>query len=213
MKLLILDFDGTLADSRRLIVSTMQETLMRLGQPVPSESECAATIGLPLPKCFVRLTKGNHALADVCAKLYTDELFPKNNVPGAVVPFPNVETTLRLLHAAGFLLTIASSRKSQSVRHLLSNMGLLDLFQAIVSPAEVENAKPAPDMVMKILSDLHIAAADALVVGDTAYDILMGRDAGVRTCGVTYGNGSLQELQDAGAHFIIDDFQQLELLL
>ena len=52
IRLVVFDFDGTLGDTRRNIVLTMQDTLRRLGLPLAGEEECAATIGLPLPECF-----------------------------------------------------------------------------------------------------------------------------------------------------------------
>ena len=66
---------------------------------------------------------------------------------------------------------------------------------------------------MKTLSAMGIEAAQALVVGDMNVDILMGANAGAKTCGVTYGNGTRQELEDAGANYIIDCIEELSALL
>ena len=62
---------------------------------------------------------------------------------------------------------------------------------------------------MQTLETFDCKPEDALVVGDTWYDIEMGRRAGVRTCGVTYGNGTREELVNAGANFLLDDFGEL----
>ena len=205
---LVLDFDGTLGDSRRLITSTMRETFAAMNLPERSEAECASTIGLPLAKGFYQLL-GDENLARECAALYTNELFPKNNKPGSVPPFPHVVSTLRELHQEGLALTVASSRRSPSLMQLLTEMKVKELFSLIVSVLDVENAKPAPDMVLKILKDTSSEPARTLVVGDTSFDIEMGRTAGCHTCGVTYGNGTVPELQAAGADYLIDDFRDL----
>ena len=66
-----------------------------------------------------------------------------------------------------------------------------------------------PEPVLKTLAAMHFDASETLVVGDMAVDILMGANAGARTCGVTWGNGSREELKDAGANFIIDKMEEL----
>ena len=63
--------------------------------------------------------------------------------------------------------------------------------------------------MLKTLAAMHFDASETLVVGDMAVDILMGANAGARTCGVTWGNGSREELKDAGANFIIDKMEEL----
>ena len=74
---------------------------------------------------------------------------------------------------------------------------------------DVDNAKPDPEPVNRILRQLGRDAGTAMVVGDTAFDITMGRRAGAHTCGVTYGNGTLRELEQSGAECVIDDFSAL----
>ena len=86
-------------------------------------------------------------------------------------------------------------------------MGLSRYVSHVVSAQDVENAKPAPDMVQAVLAHTESNLSDVLVVGDTVFDIDMGINAGVKTCGVTYGNGKEEELQ--AADYIIDDFRQL----
>ena len=211
MKLLIFDFDGTLGDSRRLIVTTMQETLTALGLPVAGEAACAATIGLPLEGCFFQLLN-DEALAAQCADLYRYELFPKNNVPGAVPPFPGVVATLHELHRRGLELAVASSRATPSLMQLLGDMDVLPLFSSVVSTLDVAQPKPAPDMVLKILADTAAKPSDTMMVGDATYDMLMGRAAGCATCGVTYGNGTREELARV-ADSLIDRFPDLLRLL
>ena len=70
-------------------------------------------------------------------------------------------------------------------------------------------AKPDPEPVLNTLSALGFKASETLVVGDMNVDILMGKNAGAKTCGVTYGNGTKEELEEAGADYIIDSFDEL----
>ena len=207
-KLIILDFDGTLGDTQSLIVRTMHETLRELQLPERSDAECASTIGLPLKQCFTSMIPMTDEMGDRCAEVYT-RIFFENNVPGAVPAFPHVIETLRALHTEGFLLTIASSRGRDTLLDFVKSMHLDDIITYILSANDTKQAKPHPEPVLKTLSDFGLQAEEALVVGDTVYDIEMGRRAGARTCGVTYGNGTRTQLQASGADFLIDDFGEL----
>ena len=73
----------------------------------------------------------------------------------------------------------------------------------------MKEAKPKPEPVLKTLADMHFDADEALVVGDMAVDIQMGAAAGVKTCGVTWGNGTRDELIQAGADYIIEQMKEL----
>ena len=73
----------------------------------------------------------------------------------------------------------------------------------------MKEAKPKPEPVLKTLAAMQFDASETLVVGDMAVDILMGANAGTKTCGVTWGNGSREELKDAGTNFIIDKMEEL----
>ena len=77
----------------------------------------------------------------------------------------------------------------------------------------MEKAKPSADPVLKTLSATGFKASEALVVGDMNVDILMGLNAGTKTCGVTYGNGTKEELEEAGADYIIDSIEELTGIL
>jgi phosphoglycolate phosphatase len=206
--LIILDFDGTLGDTQRLIVSTMQQTLRRLHLPPKSDQECAAMIGLPLKQTFTNLIAMSDEMGDLCEQTYR-EIFVENNKPGAVDLFPYVEKTLHQLHHQGCILTIASSRSRPSLAGFIKDMRLENIISYIVAGDEVDRAKPYPDMVIKTLEHTGMDAADTLVVGDTAYDILMGKRALCHTVGVTYGNGTAQQLAEAGADWLIDRFDRL----
>lgn len=206
MKIIVFDFDGTLGDSRSLIIATMQQTLKKLGLPSRSDDECAAMIGLPLRETFTRLVPMSEDTGKLCEETY-NELFKINNRPGIVKPFPGVIDTIKELYAQGFTLTIASSRGRDSLVEYVKEMGLSKYISFIVSAWDVKHAKPYPDMIHHILNHTDATPSQVLVVGDTRYDIEMGRNAGTKTCGVTYGNGSREELCEAD--FVISRFSKL----
>ena len=208
IKAVILDFDGTLGDTRRLIVSTMQQTIAALGLEARTDSQCAAMIGLPLRDTFTRLIDMDDATGDRCTDTYT-RLFYDNARKMAVPLFPHVAETIRHLHGRGVLLTIASSRRRDSLMMFLRDMHLDDYISYVVSATDVVNAKPAPDMVVRTLADNRLTADRTIVVGDTPYDILMAHAAGVKAVAVTYGDGTMEDLTAARPYRLIDDFADI----
>jgi len=92
-------------------------------------------------------------------------------------------------------------------------MHLEEIFPYILGADDVIHAKPHPEPVLRTLEAFDCSSEEALVVGDMKYDIEMGRRAGTRTCGVTYGNGSPQELREAGADFVVNDFEKILTLI
>lgn len=208
-KIVILDFDGTLGDTRMNIVKTLQQTLAQCSLPVACEAECAATIGIPLFDAFLQLVPTlTKEQAQECVDIYRD-IFEVNKKKLMPKPFPHVLDTMRSLASKGVILTIASSRSNTSLHGFVEEMGMEPYVKYVIGAEDVVNAKPQPEPVLKTLSHFGLSAADALVVGDMHYDILMGKNAGTRTCGVTYGNATRQQLADSGATYIIDDFAQL----
>ena len=208
MKLIIFDFDGTLADTRQLIVETMQQTIPALGLLPCTDEQCASMIGLPLKQAFTDLIPMSDQMGDQCVDTYR-HIFNENNATYVIPTFPDVIDTLLNLSASGYILTIASSRSRKSLLDFVYSMHLEEIFSYILGADDVIHAKPHPEPVLRTLEAFNCSPEEALVVGDMKYDIEMGRRAGTRTCGVTYGNGSSQDLKEAGADFMVDDFKDI----
>lgn len=206
IRIMILDFDGTLGDTAGVIVKTMQATIKELGLPSRSDEQCAAMIGLRLieipPVLFPECELDGEYYASTYRRLFHDF-----NTDGAVELYPNVLETLVELKKRGIILTIASSRSKASLTEYVSALGLESVISFVLGADDVKDGKPAPEAVNRTLEKFGFLPEEALVVGDTTFDIQMGKAAGTRTCGVTYGNGSIESLADADR--IIDDFGEL----
>lgn len=206
IKLIILDFDGTLGDTADLIIRTMQATIKELGLPSRTDKECGDMIGL-------RLIEIPHVLFPECgdiSELYAStyrRLFHEFNTDGAVTLYPNVMETLMELKRRGKTLTIASSRSHASLAEYIENLGLSDIISYILGADDVKEGKPNPEAIFKTLERFDFDTDEAIMIGDTVFDINMGINAGVKTCGVTYGNGSRESLSDAD--WVIDNFGSL----
>lgn len=207
-RLIILDFDGTLADTQPIIIASIHHTLSELGLPARTDTECRSIIGLPLAECFTTLCDVDDITAERCADVYR-RIFDELNTDGTVRLFPHVLETLKALHDQGLLLTICSSRGRPTLEGFVKTFQLESYISMVVSANDVQRHKPHPEPVQKILDALQVKPEEALVVGDASYDILMGRNAGCRTCGVTYGNQSAAKLREAEVDYLVDDFAEL----
>ena len=212
IKLVIFDFDGTLGDSQKLITDTMLATVDELGLPSPTREQFASTIGLPLRECFTSIMTLTDEEADKCEETYR-RIFDEKNVKGAVTLFPGVKETLERLHEKGFLMSIASSRCHRTLSSLVDDLGLSPYIQYVIGSDDVQHHKPDAESVLVTMEHFDVRPEATVVVGDTEFDILMGCNAGVHTIGVSYGNGSRESLEKAGAERVISDIKQLERYL
>ena len=209
MPCIIFDFDGTLADTNRGITETFQATLLRMGRPQVDESRIKAVIGLPLKENFTKGADMTSEEADEAVKIYRELFF--DIAPKTVALFPGVKETLQTLSERGIPMAVASSRSNNSLRQLMQSLGI-DAFipaENVFGADDVARAKPAPDLVYAVCARLGIKPEQALVVGDTTFDIEMGRNAGCHTCGVSYGNQSADQLAGASPDYIIADIRNL----
>lgn len=207
IKAIIFDFDGTLIDTAPGIVATMRETFRRMGTAEPTEQAMRATIGIPLKDALTQLGEYGEEDAQRATNLYR-ELFTEYEL-GNLQEFEGVIPTLSALQDSGIRMAVATSRDSESLHVIMDPRGMTQFFETVVTGSDNITHKPAPDLVLTLLDRMQLSADEVLVVGDTTYDIEMGNNARCRTCAVTYGNHSRQQLLTAKPTYMIDDFTQL----
>ncbi|WP_303317556.1 HAD family hydrolase [Flavivirga abyssicola] len=207
-KTLILDFDGTLADTKESIVKTMKFVSDTLNIKAYDEKLIKSLIGLPLKTTFEK------------AFLLDEELIPKATlvyrkhyneiVIDTISLFDNVKDTLLDFHSNGINLAVASSKGKESLIKILKKQNIYDIFSFIGGEEDAKNKKPSPDIVNLIMDKFKYQPNECLVVGDTIFDVEMGQRALVDTCGVTYGNNTREELEKQKPNYIIDSFKHLK---
>ena len=208
-KVLIFDFDGTLCDTRRNIIVAFRATMERLGLELRDEATCGATIGLTLRDGFRSMYPelGDEAI-DNCVDTYR-QIFAERREELMPELFPHVAATLEELRHRGYRFTIASSRLTDSLMLFMRHHGIDTYFEYVVGSDSVTHHKPHPEPVLKTLAALNIEPSDAFVVGDMPVDIAMAHGAGVKACGVTYGNATREEIEASGAEYVFDRFDML----
>jgi phosphoglycolate phosphatase len=198
----VFDFDGTLADSREAIVSTVDATLRAMALPAVPAAAVVALIGQPLPAVFVRLGVPA-ARVDEAATTYR-ALFSDEG-ERRVKLFAAAESVLSALEARGVFLAVASNRGRVSLDSLLARLAIAARFRVVLGEKDVANPKPHPEAVHKILAAAGARPEHALVIGDTTYDLEMGAAAGVATCAVTWGSHGRDQLAACRPTHVVDE--------
>jgi phosphoglycolate phosphatase len=211
--LLVLDFDGTLADSEALLVGLVNDTLAAHGLPRADHRLVARQIGSPLPRVFRQSTDhlDDETLARLCAhyRLHADSM----DFVRRFRLFPRVRSTLAALHEAGAHLVIGTSKGHATTCDIIRHCGLDDLVAEIIGGDSVTQGKPHPEMIDRARALFETPRQRTLMVGDSIFDIEMGHAAGVATCAAAYGMQEPETLRALQPRFVIERIDQLICLV
>lgn len=184
-KLLIFDWDGTLMDSQARIVESFRAAIREVGTQPRSEQEIRQIVGLGLPEGIASLCQD--ATPQQCNELvrcYRNHYFSPKALPTPL--FPNATETIRQLHQAGYWLAVATGKGRRGLDEALEESGLKPFFH-VTRCAEETISKPHPQMLEEIMLELAMSPADSVMIGDSEFDLLMAKNAGMASIAVSYG--------------------------
>ncbi len=213
MNLVIFDVDGTLVDSRAFIVETQRRTFFAHGLTPPSAAEGLSLIGLTTREWMTRLA-GPGAPVDAMAATYR-RLMPvlRNDPQYREVLFPGIAALLARLAARPDLsMALATGHPMASVGALVSSFGWHGLFRTVQTPDNAPG-KPDPGMILNAMAATGAAPAGTVMIGDSPFDMIMARTAGVTAIGVSWGYNPPAELYAAGAERVVDSVEALRFLI
>lgn len=212
LRLILFDVDGTLADSQNAIASAMAPSFEGLGLEVPAHGDILSIVGLSLPLAMDQLAPDQStAVRAHLVERYKQAYMDKRLAQGAGHSplFPGASEILAELHAVPeYLLGVATGKSQRGLDALIAAHGLGCFVTKQV--ADHHPSKPHPSMVLTAMAETGVEPANAVMIGDTSFDIDMGRAAGVRTIAVDWG---YHPAADLGADHIISRFDQLTPLL
>lgn len=212
LRLILFDVDGTLADSQGAITSAMAAAFAGAGLPSPSRAEILSIVGLSLPLAMAELA--GEQPADVQAVLvegYKSAYKSARLAAGAGHSplYPGAAEVLAELNAVPeYLLGVATGKSQRGLDALIEAHELR--YFVTRQCADHHPSKPHPSMVLRAMAETGVRPEDTVMIGDTSFDIDMGRAAGVRTIAVDWGFHPAERL---GADHIIKSFGELAPLL
>lgn len=203
-RLVVFDVDGTLCDSQDLIVAAMAGAFAAESLPCPERGAVLSIVGLSLPQAMARLVPDRPAeVQGRLVEAYKATFMTERSRKLAPL-FDGVGALIAELSAApGLVLGIATGKSRKGLRLLLQGHGLESVF-ATQQVADDHPSKPHPSMLYAAMSETGASPARAVMIGDTTYDMEMGRAAGMATLGVSWGYHPVAALETAGADRIVN---------
>lgn len=205
LKAVLFDIDGTLIDSNDFHAEAWSRAFARFGEYIPAE-QVRAQIGKGADNLMPALLSDafieEHG-EDV--QEYRGEIFERDYLD-RIRPFPDVRALFERIAAAGLRIMLASSGTEDEVAHHLELIGCGDLVEKTTSADDAERSKPDPDIFTSALAKLgDVSADEAVVVGDSPYDMQAAKALGLATIGVRCGGFADDALIDAGCDQLFDD--------
>jgi phosphoglycolate phosphatase-like HAD superfamily hydrolase len=212
LKLVVWDFDGTLADTRPLIEDGMSTTLTTLGRPLSLMDRWLDCVGLPVEE-GLRRTFGVQDGPDMDRILSMYRSYDWAGNVGLIRPYEGMKELVADLGAAGVRQAIATSKRFKALEPQLESFGWTGFFHPIVTPDVLKRTKPHPESLEICLEAHGLRPAEALMVGDTLYDLDMANAADVPCVGVTHGFATEGQLSSASPLACASDVAELRGIL
>ncbi|MCZ8370684.1 MAG: HAD-IA family hydrolase [Porphyrobacter sp.] len=203
-RLAVFDCDGTLVDGQADVCWAMERAFTRAGLPAPDHQAVRRIVGLSLPAAVRSLAP---ELGDEQSRVVTEfyrSSFRARREEGLLDEplYDGIADLLRSLHADGWQLAVATGKSDRGLAACLATHGIADLFVSLQT-ADRHPSKPHPAMLEAALFEAGANREQAVMIGDTSFDMLMARSIGVAAIGVGWGYHGTQELLASGAASVV----------
>lgn len=206
-KAIIFDWDGTLVDSTARIVDAMQMATVENAMPVLTDHAIQQIIGLGLPEALKVLWPDITDVQSVqMQKCYVANFSHQSKI--SVGFFAQAHEIFEQLKQLGYVLAVATGKTRRGLDEMLDGMDVRDVFD-ITRCADETASKPDPKMLQEILNELNITHQQALMVGDTSFDLDMAKNINMDSIGMTHGAHESKILTASGAKALCHDLTDL----
>jgi len=213
IKLVIFDFDGTLASSLEGITACMGHTFQRFGYPAPSADEVKATVGLTLEDSIRKLTRFACPESAIPAVVGTYRELHAREAPSLTKLFDGAADAVARIKEEGLKTVLVSNKGSAGLLQLLEEFKIRCYFDLVLSSDRYP--KPSAALYDTCIAPEfpHIGRGEVLVVGDTESDLRFAANIGARSCWAAFGYGDEEACKALGPDFVISDVRQLPHIL
>jgi phosphoglycolate phosphatase len=214
IRLAVFDCDGTLVDGQAGVIHAMEAAFAAVGLAAPDRHQVRRIVGLSLPQAIRLLAPDAREEQREAADQAYREAFRSAREDGRLVEplYDGIAGLVAELAADGWTLGIATGKSDRGLAHMLATHGLTPAF-ATLQTADRHPSKPHPAMLQAALAAVMAAPDEAVMIGDTQYDMAMAVNAGVRAIGVDWGYHTREELHQAGAEAVAASPAELRELL
>lgn len=208
-KSILFDLDGTLTDSGAGIINCAKMTLERFGLPIPSPDELRTFVGPPLGDSFMKYGVPADRVEEAIA-VFRSRYLPIGKFENH--PYPGIRELLETLKGQGHKLYVATSKPEVTAVEILEHFDLASFFDCICGATFDQSRVSKSDVIAFLLEQIG-ADTDAVMVGDTAFDVIGAAAHEIPTIGVSWGYGKVADMEKAGAAAIADTPEMLLTLL
>ena len=209
-KYLFFDLDGTLTQSEFGIIDSVLYALNKLGIEESDREKLKKFIGPPLFDSFSNYYHMDQQKADEAVRLY-HEIYEVKGVYNQPL-YEGIKDVLERLTKDGFTLFVVTSKPTEMAEIVLKHDGIREFFKEVIGPSRKERHYDKEFLIRKALSllgEYSETAPLSLMIGDRHYDIEGAVRAGIDSMGVLYGYGSREELEGAGATYIVESPEEI----
>ncbi|MCR4765333.1 MAG: HAD family hydrolase [Bacteroidaceae bacterium] len=213
-KLVIFDLDGTLINTIADLGTSTNYALQKLGYPTHDIESYKFMVGNGINNLFRRALPEEEKTDENVLRV-RHEFIPHYNVHNTDLsrPYPGITELLEALQAKGIQMAVASNKYQQATTKIIDQLFSTIQFTAVLGQREGVNIKPDPQIVYDILAATGLKKEDVLYIGDSGVDMQTGLNAGVETCGVTWGFRLRTELESFHPQHIIDNIEELKQII
>ncbi|HEU4582668.1 MAG TPA: HAD hydrolase-like protein [Polyangiaceae bacterium] len=205
---LFFDLDGTLTDPAPGICACLTHAVRALGRAAPPAADLRRFIGPPLHHAFAELlASSDRALLDEGVRLYRERFSTVGLYENAV--YPAIPSVLAALRADGHILCVVTSKPRVYAERIVDHFGLREFFPRVYGAELTGELSTKAELVAHALANQSAQARRACMIGDRRHDVEGARAHGVAAIGVTWGYGSREELELAGADRVVEQIDQL----
>lgn len=214
-KYLLFDLDGTLTDPKEGICTCVQYALSAFGIEEPDLDKLEPFIGPPLKDSFMEYYHFTGEQAEAAIEKYRERFADVGLFENEM--YPGIPRMLRTLSARGMVLAVASSKPTVYVQRILEHFKIARYFKVVVG-SELDGRRVNKDEVVRealrrLFGDKPVDLEQVYMIGDRCFDVEGARRAGIESVGVAYGYGSMEELKEAKADYIVRSVEELQAFL
>lgn len=206
-KNIMFDLDGTVIDSGRAIMSSVEYALSHMGITDQPEEKLKAFIGPSLYDSFVREYQLTDEERQKAVGLYRS-IYEKERMYDVEI-YEGIPELLGGLKKQGRILFLVTSKPQLFSEKIIEKIGLSQYFDHVTAPSLSDHSSDKKRLIERAIKEFDLKICECIMIGDTEYDIKGAADTGIDSIAVTYGYGKIEKLEESGPTYMVDSVKDI----